>query len=148
MSLTQPTKQVDKSKIGKVGLLAIGASIVANLITFFSLSALLDLPAPADFPPLSAGAIGFMTAVFTFLGLIAFWVVVKVSSKPIRTFWIVSTVAFVVSIIPNITSALNPAGAPFPFPVSSSLGFWVLIVFHVVAYFVFTWIMTTKTIAD
>ncbi|MBE2220220.1 MAG: hypothetical protein IAF02_01690 [Anaerolineae bacterium] len=148
MSLTQATKQVDKSKIWKVGLLAIGVSIVANLIAFFILSAILDLPSPADFPPLSAGAIGFMTAVFTFIGVVVFALIARFTRKPIRNFWIVATVAFVLSILPNISAALNPESAPFPFPVSSSLGFGVLIVFHVIAYLVLTLIMTTKTLAD
>jgi cytochrome b561 len=148
MSLTQPVKQVDKSKIWKTGLLAIVASVVANLIAFFILGAILDLPTPTEFPPLSAGAIGFLTAVFTFIGVVVFALLVRFTGKPIRNFWIVATIAFVLSIIPNITSAMNPAAAPFPFPVSSSLGFWVLIVFHVIAYLVLTFMMTTRTLAD
>lgn len=148
MSLTAPTKQVDESKIWKTGLIAIVASVVANLVAFFILDVILDLPSPVDFPPLSAGAIGFLTAVFTFIGVVVFALLVRFTSKPIRNFWIVATVAFVISIIPNITSAMNPEGAPFPFPVSSSLGFWVLIVFHVIAYLVLTIIMTTRTGGD
>jgi hypothetical protein len=148
MSLTQPTKQVDKSKIWKMGLLAIAASVVANLVVFFLLSAILDLPSPADFPPLSAGAIGFLTAVFTFIGVVAFAIVARVAKNPIRTYWIIATVAFVLSIIPNIMAALNPAAAPFPFPVASALGFGVLIIFHVVAYLITVIIMTTRTVAD
>ncbi len=148
MSLTQPTKQVDKSKIWKTGLLAIVAAVAANLVAYFILNAILDLPSPTDFPPLSAGAIAFMTALFTFIGVIVFAVIARVSSNPVRTFWIVATIAFVFSIIPNIMAALNPSAAPFPFPVSSSLGFWVLIVFHVIAYLIVTWMMTTKTIVE
>jgi uncharacterized membrane protein len=145
MSVVQ---QVDKSKIWKVGGVAIVASVVANLVAFFILSAILDLPSPADFPPLSEGAIGLITAVFTFLGVVAFFIVVRVAQNPVRTYLIIATVAFVVSIIPNITSALNPEAAPFPFPVSSGLGFAVLIVFHVIAYLITAWVMTTKSLAD
>lgn len=148
MSLTQSTKQIDKSKIWKVGLLAVAASVAANLIVFFILNVLLDLPSPADFPPLSVGAIGFLTAVFTFIGVVVFALIVRFTRKPIRNFWIVATVAFVLSIIPNISAVLNPESAPFPFPVSSSLGFGVLIVFHVIAYLVLTLIMTTQTLAE
>jgi hypothetical protein len=148
MSLTQPIKQVDKSKIWKMGFVAIAASVVANLVIFFLLRAILDLPSPADFPPLSAGAIGFLTAVFTFVGVLAFAIVARVAKNPIRMYWIIATVAFVLSIIPNIMAAFNPASAPFPFPVASALGFGVLIVFHVVAYLITVWVMTTKTLAD
>lgn len=148
MSLTQQIKQVDSSKIWKMGVLAIVLSVVANLVAFFILSAILDLPSPADFPPLSAGAIGFLTAVFTFIGVIVFALLVQFTAKPIRNFWIVATVAFVISIIPNISAALNPAAAPFPFPVLSSLGFGVLIIFHIIAYLILTIILTTKTLTD
>ena len=141
-------QQVDKSKIWKVGGVAIAASVVANLVAFFILGAILDLPSPADFPPLSAGAIGLITAVFAFLAVVAFFIVARVSKNPVRTYWIVATVAFVISIIPNITSALNPEAAPFPFPVASVLGIAVLIVFHVIAYLIVTWALTTKTLAE
>ncbi len=148
MSLTQATKQVDKRKIWKMGVLAIAGSVVANLAIFFILSLVLDFPAPADFPPLSAGTIGFMTALFTFIGVIVFAVVARVAKNPVRAYWIIATIAFIISIIPNIIAALNPESAPFPFPVSPSLGFWVLIIFHVVAYLITAWILTTKTLTD
>lgn len=148
MSGEQTVKQVDKSKIWKMGLLAVAASVVANIVVFFVLSALLDLPSPADFPPLSAGAIGFLTAVFTFVGVVAFAIVARVAKNPVRVYWIIATVAFVISIIPNVMAALNPESAPFPFPVSSGLGFGVLIIFHVIAYLITVWVMTTKTLAD
>ena len=141
-------QQVDKSKIWKMGGVAIAVSIVANLVAFFILNAVLDLPSPADFPPLSVGAIGFLTAVFTFLAVVTFYIIAPRSKNPVRTYWIVATVAFFISIIPNIGAALNPEAAPFPFPVSSALGFGVLIVFHVIAYLVTAWVMTTKTLAD
>ncbi len=148
MSTTTQIKQVDKSKIVKAGIVAIVASVVANLIAFFIVNAILDLPSPADFPPLSAGTIGFLTAVFTFVGVIVFAVLAQMTKNPIRTYWIVATVALVVSIIPNITSVINPEGAPFPFPVSSSLGFLVLIIFHVIAYVITTFVITTQTLTD
>lgn len=145
MTLTQPTQQVDKNKIWKVGLLAVVAATAANLVAFFILNALLDLPSSADFPPLSAGTVGLFTAVFTFMGVVVFALIVRFTHKPVRNFWIIATIVFVLSIIPNIISAMNPAAAPFPFPVSSSLAFWVLIIFHIIAYLVLTLILTSKT---
>ncbi len=148
MSLTQSTKQIDKSKIWQTGFIAVAASVVANLVAYFLLNTILDLPSPSDFPPLSPVAIGFITALFTFFGVAVFALLTRNTANPVRVFWIVATVAFIISIIPNIISALNPAAAPFPFPVSSALGFWVLIVFHVIAYLITTFVMTTRTLAD
>ena len=140
--------QIDKRKIWRVGVIAIMLSVTANLIIFFLLRAILDLPSATDFPPLSAPAIGFMTAVFTFLGVLVFAIIVRLSANPIRTFWIVATIAFIISILPNIGAALNPESAPFPFPVSSGFGYWILILFHLVAYLITTILLTTKTAMD
>lgn len=148
MTLTQQTKQVDKSKIWKMGLLAIVASVAANLIVYFILRAILDLPSSADFPPLSVESIGVLTAVFTFLAVVAFAIVVRVAKNPIRTYRIVATIAFLLSITPNTIAALNPTAVPFPFPVLTSQAFLVLITFHVIAFLITVGIMTTKTLAD
>lgn len=145
MTTFTTNEQIDKSKIWPMGLAAIGLSLVANLLAYFILNAVLDLPSPAEFPPLSAAAIGIMTVLFSFLAVVAFVVVVRVAKRPLRTYRIVATVAFVLSIIPNVISAVNPAAAPFPFPVASATGFLVLIVFHVIAYLVIVWLLTTKT---
>ena len=42
-------QQVDKSKIWKMGGVAIVASVVANLVAFFILNAILDLPVASRF---------------------------------------------------------------------------------------------------
>ena len=139
-------RQFDKSRIWKTGLATVALSVVANLVAYFILNAILALPSPAEFPPLSVGAIGLLTAVFTFLGVAAFALIARRAERPIRTFRIVATAAFVISIIPNIISAMNPEAVPFPFPVTSALGFWVLIVFHVIAYLITTWLLTTRTV--
>ncbi len=135
-------KQVDNGRVWKAGLLAIGAAVVANLVTFLILSALLELP--ADFPPLSVGAIAFLTALFTFVAVVVFAVVARVARRPIRTYRIIATVTFVISIIPNLLAAMNPAS--FPFPGGTSTAFLVLIVFHVVAFLVTVSILTTRTV--
>lgn len=142
LSQVTEAKVLDNGRIWKAGLLAIGASVVANLATFFVLSALLDLP--TDFPPLSAGAIAFMTVLFTFIAVVVFAIVARVSKRPIRTYWIIATVAFVISIIPNLLAAMNPA--IFPFPGGTTQAFLALIVFHVVAFLVTVGILTTRTI--
>jgi hypothetical protein len=145
---SQSVKQVDQQKIWKMGLVAIVASVIANLVAFFILNAILDLPSAADFPSLSPLPIALLTTVFTFIGVVVFAIIARRAANPLRTFWIVATVAFVVSIIPNLLSILNPTALPLPFPNPTSLGFAVLIVFHVIAYVITVWVMTTKTVVD
>lgn len=145
MTMMQESNQteIDTSRIWKVGLLAVVAAIVANVLVRIILAALLDLP--ADFPPLQAGAIVALTAVFTTVGVVVFAVVARRAKRPIRTFHIIAAAAFVVSIIPNLISAANPAALPFPFPGATAQAFLILIIFHVVAYLVTVGILTTAT---
>jgi predicted membrane channel-forming protein YqfA (hemolysin III family) len=92
--------------------------------------------------------IAFLTTVFTAIGVVAFAIIARRAANPLRTFWIVATVAFVLSIIPNLLSILDPTALPLPFPNPTSIGFAVLIVFHVIAYVIVVWVMTTKTLVD
>ena len=55
-----------------MGLVAIVASVIANLVAFFILNAILDLPSAADFPSLSPLPIALLTTVFTFIGVVVF----------------------------------------------------------------------------
>ncbi len=148
MTTTNPTRHVDTSKIWKSGLLAIMVSVAANLVAYFILTAILDLPSTTDFPPLSPGAIGLVTAIFTAIGVLVFAVVARVSDYPVRLFWIIATIAVIVISIPNIIAAMNPAAAPFPFPGGTSTAYLTLIIFHVIAYLITTWILTTRTLSD
>lgn len=136
--------EVDKSKIWKVGLAAVALSVVANLVAYFILRAILELPSVTDFPPFSPGAIGFLTAVYTFIAVIVFAIVARVAKRPIRTYRIIATIAFVLSILPNMGGAMNPAA--FPFPGATATAFFSLIVFHVIAFVIVVWFLTTKTL--
>lgn len=138
--MTTVQSQREISNIWQRGLIAVVASVAANVVARFILFALFDLP--GDFPPLQIGAIAFLTAVFTLLAVIAFALVVRFSRRPIRTYHIVAAIAFLVSIIPNIISALNPDAIPFPFPGASAGAFLALIVFHVIAYVVTVAVLT------
>jgi hypothetical protein len=148
MTNSQSIPQVDKSKIWKTGLLAISASVVANLAAYFVLNALLDLPPTAEFPPLGPASIAIVTALFTATGVMVFAIIARVSDNPVRLYWIISTIAVVLVSIPNVIAAMNPAAAPFPFPGGTSTAYLVLIVFHVIAYLITTGTMTTRTLVD
>ena len=133
------------SSIWQRGALAIVASVVVNVVVRAILSTLFDLP--SEFPPLQVGAIVTLTAVFTLIAVVVFALVVRFTQRPIRTYHVIAGAAFVVSIIPNIVSALNPGAIPFPFPGASASAFLALIVFHVVAYLITVWVLTTTPLS-
>jgi hypothetical protein len=116
----------------RVGLAAIVAAVVANLVALGVLRAVLDLS--ADFLPLQFGPIAFFTAVGVALGVVVFAIISRVARQPVRTFWIVAMVALLVSLVPNVLLMLNPAAALVPG--GSTLAYGVLSVFHIIAAFV------------
>lgn len=131
------------SRIWWVGIIGAAAAVAANLIVLFLLTAL--LPVPQDFAPLQAGAIAIFTFIGTALAAVAFALVVRYSKRPIRTYLIVAAAALVLSIIPNLGLMANPTAAPIPG--GSTLGFGLLIIFHVVAALVSVFVLikfTTK----
>jgi hypothetical protein len=133
-NLTSPVLRLNQdgivtSRIWRVGLAAIMASVLANLLVLALVVNLVNVP--ADFPPLTAAPIALFTGVGVAAAVVVFALIARYAQRPIRTFWIVAVIALLVSIVPNILTALNPASAPFPG--ATAAGFLVLIVFHVVA---------------
>lgn len=123
------TNGVARDKLLVAGLASVAAAVVANIVAFFIARALFDLP--ADFPPLSVGAISFFTIIGTGLGALVFAWLSRRSVTPFRTYRNVAVVALILSIIPNILAAFNPA--MFPFPGGTATAFLVLTLFHVIA---------------
>jgi uncharacterized protein YacL len=106
------TKTLTTGKIMLYGLAAIVAAVIANLVVRAILTPLLGLS--PDFLPFQLPRIILFTVGGTFLGLLVFLLVYRLSSNPTRTFTIVAVVAFFVSILPNLGLMANPAAAPFP----------------------------------
>ena len=123
----------------QAGLLGVFASAAVNLLMRAVLFAV--LPLPADFPPLQPVPITLFTMIGTALAAVVFAVVVRISGAPIRVFRILSLVALVLSILPNVSLMINLASAPFPG--GSALAFGVLILFHIAAALVSVGILTT-----
>lgn len=117
-------------KVWIAGLAAIAGSIVANLIALPMVRLLFSDVSP-DFPPFQPGAIAFFTFIQVGLGVLVFWLLARFTRRPIRVFTIVALVALVLSCVPNVMLALNPAAAPFPG--GSATGFLALIIFHFIA---------------
>lgn len=121
--------RVNRSKLLTAGLASVAAAVAANVVAFWLVRAVVDLP--AGFMPLSVGAIAFFTIIGTGLGALVFAWLAGRSAAPFKTYRNVALVAFIVSIIPNVLAALNPA--MFPFPGGNATAFVVLILFHVIA---------------
>lgn len=123
------TEMISRNKLLTAGLGSVAAAVVANVVAFFIVRAVVDLP--ADFPPLSVGAIAFFTLVGTGLGALVFAWLARRSATPFRTYRRLAVAAFVVSILPNLLAAVNPAF--FPFPGGTTTVFLTLILFHIIA---------------
>ena len=128
----------NRGNLLRAGLLSVAAAVVANIIAYFIARAVFDLP--ADFPPLSVGAITFFTIIGTGLGALVFAWLARRSAAPARAYRRIAVVALIVSIIPNVPAALNPA--LFPFPGGTATAFLVLTLFHVVAAVVSVGVLT------
>ncbi len=139
MSVSEST--IDRSKILTAGLISVAVAVVANLLTRAVLLAVLTID--PGFLPFSVGAVAGFTAVGVALGAVVFFILTRVSRRPFRVYTIVAVVVGVLSIIPNIISALDPAAVPFPFPGATSTAFLALIVFHIVAGAASIGVMTT-----
>lgn len=120
---------VARDKLLMAGAASVAAAVVANLVAFFIARAVFDLP--AGFPPLSVGAISFLTILGTGLGALVFAWLSRRSATPFRTYRLVAVIALVLSILPNFMAAANPA--MFPFPGGTATAFLVLVLFHIIA---------------
>ena len=124
----QPAKLTGK-QIAINGLLAIGVAVGANVVARFILGALVTIP--ADFLPMQLPAIAFFTALYGVGATIVFWLINRLASNPQRIWLIVVIIGFVLTALPNLALAANPAAAPFPGGTTQL--FSLLLVYHVVA---------------
>ena len=122
-------------RILKAGLISIVAAAFANLGARLVLVPLASQN--TGFPPFGLPQIILFTIIGTFLGVLVFLAIRRISKNPIRTYTIVAIIALAVSILPNLAAMANPSVMAFPFgDPGTSLDFGLLIVFHVIAAFV------------
>jgi hypothetical protein len=136
-----PQTRGDGIVMGRVwlaGAAAIGGSVLANLLLLFLIRLLPGIS--GDFPPYQPAPIAIFTAAQVGIGVLVFAVIAWFARRPIRLFTIVALIALLVSCIPNVMLALNPAAAPFPG--GSAFAFLMLIPFHFVAAAVAIWSLT------
>jgi hypothetical protein len=125
---TQPAKLTGK-QIAVNGLLAIGVALGLNVVARFILGALVTIP--ADFPPMQIPAIIFFTVLYGIGATVVYWLINRLANNPQRIWLIVVIVGFIVTALPNLMLAANPAAAPFPGGTTQL--FSLLLVYHVLA---------------
>ena len=111
------------------GLLAIGVALGANVVARLILGALVTIP--ADFPPMQLQAIAFFTVLYGVGATAVYWLINRTAKNPERVWRLVVIIAFVLTALPNLALAANPAAAPFPG--GTTLLFSLLLVYHVLA---------------
>ena len=113
------------------GIAAVVA-IAVNAAVSVAARALLDIP--AEFEPVTAQAAVIATSMYMVMGIVALVLVARFAKKrPARAYWILATVALLVSFIPNVQLVQDPS----EFPGYTQQGLIVLIAQHVVAYLIF-----------
>lgn len=126
---TNISNGVNRSKLLTAGLASVAAAVAANIVAFFIVSAVVELP--EGFMPLTVGAITLFTIIGTGLGALVFALLSRRSATPFKTYRNIAVVALIISIIPNLLAAVNPD--MFPFPGGNATAFMVLILFHIIA---------------
>lgn len=133
-------ERIPIGKVLRVGGLAVIASVLANLV----LLVLVNLAAPQPgFPPLTVPPIALFTAVGSVAAVVVFAVLSRLVSQPGRLYVIIGLVAFVLSCIPNVLAASDPAASPLPG--ATSTGFLLLILFHIPPAVICIWLLATRT---
>ena len=137
-----PQKRVAIRKLVWVGPLTIVLAVLVNLvvrsfaISFFGVS--------SSFPYLQAPVIIITTVVFLVLALLAFVLVDRVSSHPVRSFRIVGGIALVVSFLNPL---LQLAGHWLPATGMNHLPiFWTMIVMHCISALITISLLTTLAV--
>jgi hypothetical protein len=123
-------------RLGWVGPLAVAAATAANEAARQLLVA--ALPINPDFLPMQAEGVAMMTVIFTIAAVAVFAAVARLSAQPIRTYQIVSVVALVMSLLPDLML--------FSEPTATAGGVVALMVLHAVAAAAVVWPLSTLTV--
>lgn len=132
---------VDGSRIWLAGLVAVVGSVIANLVLRFLLNLTVGLD--SNFLPFQLPPIVTFTVIPTVLAVALFALLVRFTRQPARIFTLVALVAAVVSLLPNLLLAINPAAAPAPGGQSSY--FLILMLFHLPPALICIWALTSLT---
>jgi hypothetical protein len=138
-TLSDRSERVASGRLLKVGALAIGASVVANLIIRIIFVNLLGIG--SEFPPLGWGPPIIFTIIGVLGAVIVFAIIARVAKRPIRLFRIIGVVVLVLSLLPDL-GLLSANTMP-----GTSLGsVLALMLMHVAAGAITIWLLTTQTV--
>ncbi len=127
---TQSPERLSLRKFLWVAPLTLVIAIVANEILYMLVAAL--IPTVGKWQGAGERQIVLGTLVYLILGSVVFALVVRFSSHPIRTYWIVATVALILSLALPLSAGagFGPPGVPVP----DTATVITLVLMHVVAY--------------
>jgi hypothetical protein len=133
------SQPVPAGQIARNGLLAIGLSIVANLIIYYL--ALAVAPSVGQFPMLGPINVIVSSVAYLLVAIVAFILVNRISRTPIRTYRIIAAVALLLSFFPPISAGLG--GIPNIEPASPATVI-TFILMHITAAIITVWALTTR----
>jgi hypothetical protein len=130
-----------RGRLWWVGLQALIASVLANLVIRAAAMAVFDIP--AEFPPLQGPG---PTIVFTVAGVLAavivFAAVRRFTSGAVPLFRAIAIVALLLSLTPDVWMFTTGARPAFPGATVASVG--TLMLMHVVTAATVVWMLTVK----
>ncbi len=137
----QPSEHVSLRRFLWVAPLTYVVAVIANEIVYAIAAAL--VPGFSQWPMAGPAQIVSSTLIYLILGSIAFVLVVRFSSRPIRTYWMVATIALILSLtLPlSVGVGMAPPGVPIP----NTATVVTLAVMHVVAYAITVSLFTRLT---
>lgn len=135
-SIQPAVTRLPLTRVAQAGLLAIVAAVVVNVVIWW-IGSMLVQP-PADFMPLaSPGPTIMFTTVFLVGATLVYAAINARSSNPPRLFLIVSVIALVLGLIPDIMLLVAPASMPMGTPTVPAV--LVLILMHLAAFAITLW---------
>jgi len=138
---TQPTERLSLRKFLWVAPLTLVAAIIANEVLYAIVVAL--IPSVGQWAGAGPVQIIFSTLAYLILGSIGFALVVRFSSRPVRTYRIVATLALILSLALPISVGAGFVQPGQPVPDTPTV--IMLMVMHVVAYVITLTLFTRLT---
>lgn len=134
-SAPHQSRAASRGRFARVGLATVAAATLANVLVYYLGGAL--VPYDPQFLPLTdvSGAIVF-TLPAAIVAVLVYAALLRFARRPVRTFAIISTVAFVVTAIPDFTYIPTVPGA-------TGGQTAVLVLMHIVAAVVIVRMLTT-----
>lgn len=137
----QPIEHLSLRPFLWVAPLTLVAAIIANEVLYALVAAL--IPSVGHWPLAGPFQIIFSTLIYLILGSLLFALVIRFSSLPVRTYWIVATLGLILSFALPISAGAGfmPPEMPIPNPTTVI----TLMMMHLVAYGITTTMFTRLT---